>query len=1224
MIGPGNEKLAGTTSGAIYELNDQGYKLKFQAEDNSIISQIIPVDDGYWIALNNQFIKVDKQWSMISSFYSETSLIFNSDINTDLFNIREPLISSFQDEHNRLHYIAYDSTYHLDKRINNRRYYINGVIQPIASDLDLFARVPKTGILFTLSRGRDNNKSIVALDPNGNILAEQPMEIGFINGSYFDKDGTLWLLTDNGLVVVRLKKELFKKYLNNETTYLNEYFQTRGITQTNDSTLWVGGLGKLRQLNLKTKTDKIFDDQILNRDLQLIDKSIWLSQEGYKIFQLNSTTSDVVAYDYPEKDRWSEKKIVTPRDHWKIHKDMWGNLWAGSFKGISMIDVESHTLSHLENVGSMQSLEGAEVIDIHENNQGMWLATTKGVYLFDPVKRTILAHYHTEAKEGHRLPHNDIAHIYEDSEGVFWLASRGGGLIKWDPGSGNFEQFTTKDGLSHDVIYAVYEDHDQNLWLPSFFGINQFHKVNHNTSYYLKADGLTHNEFNTISHFRGHDSTLYFGGLNGVNAFHPKDFSASLGSELAPLVITGITKQNKTTGELKDAYAALEQDNQITLYPSEVGFNLSFRLLDYSLSKEALYAYKIQGLDANWNYQSISNLRLNRLPYGDYEFQIKASPGQGLWTGPTSFKLVVVRPIYLRTWFILACILLVTVVIYLLFYFRNRRLIKNQEKLKVEVALRTKEIEKQSHELKKLDSAKSQFFANVSHELRTPLTLILSPLRELINKGKFSDAQVNQLKRMYRNGHNLSVLVEEILELSKLEAGKLEIRESEVEVKPFLNRVVSAYESLATNRGIDFSCHLHFSDQTALYLDEGKLEKVVNNLISNALKFTDAQGFVKVSAFLEYDHLRILVEDSGHGISQKDLSKIFDRYYQGELKQQSQLQGGTGIGLALAKELTEAMGGTITVESKLKEGSAFQVVLPRKEVTNVQVLNGEPKSQNLSKAAQPIQSISNGEAEFTLLLVEDNTDMRNYIGEILAPQYDVLLAENGKRALEYLKTRSVDLVVSDVMMPEMDGFTLLKILKSNDLYHHLPIIMLTARAENNDKMSALTIGVDDYLTKPFMADELKARVKNLLINYKNRKQLTDQPQKVASEGLMSELHIQIDSNENLKWIKQVEQEALSRLNDFDFSMEVVAESLNITDRQLQRKVKHITGLTPNKYIQELRLQLGRSYLEKGAYKTVNEVTLAVGFKSSRYFSKLFRERFGKSTADYLKSHGVNS
>ncbi|GAB5526450.1 MAG: hypothetical protein Roseis2KO_43220 [Roseivirga sp.] len=1218
-IGKNKSMLVGTLSGAIYELGQEGYTLKFQADNDTAISQVIPVDNGYWVALNERFIKLDEEWSVADSFTHETSMTFDPNRAFRYRNIREPLISSSQDPGGNLHYIAFDSTYHLYTKVKNRKYFVNGALQNTGDDLDFFAISPDAKTLFAIHREKETGQSVLAIDINGKVLAEQPTDIGVINTIHFDKDRNLWLSTDNGIALVQLKRVLFKNYLANQITYLSERFQTRGITQTADSILWIGGLGKLRKLNLKTGTHQSFDQLILNRDLQLIDESIWLSEEGFKIYQLNPATYNLVSYDYPEEDKVADARIMSnPREHWKIHKDIWGNLWAGSFKGLTVIDQTTQTLSHLPNTGSMQSLARADVIDIHENDKGMWLATTRGLYLFDPLKRAVLARYHTDAEKGYQLPHNDIAHIYEDQAGIFWLASRGGGLIRWEPKTGQYRQFTTEDGLSHNTIYAVYEDHNQHLWLPSFYGINQFHKVTHNTSYYLKTDGITHDEFNTISHFRGHDSTLYFGGLNGVNAFHPKDFSTSLASEPAPLVITALSKQDKATGLLNDEYKAFEKSNQVTLYPSEVGFNLSFRLLNYSLSKEALYAYKIKGLDADWNYQSVSNLRMNRLPYGDYEFQLKASAGQGVWTDPITFRLLVVRPFYLQVWFIFLSIAILLTSIYLLFYFRNRRLIKSQQKLKKEVALRTNEIEKQALELKKLDVAKTQFFANISHELRTPLTLILGPLQQLMEEGKLNKDQLRQLERMYRNGQNLSELVEEILELTKLEAGKLEVRETEIALKPLLKRICAAYESLAARKELDYSCLLHFSDQTVLLLDKGKLEKVINNLISNAFKFTPSGGFVKLSVFLEQDQLRILVEDSGKGIAAKDLPRIFDRFYQGQLSEPSQLQGGTGIGLALAKELTEAMHGKITVESKLNEGTAFQVVLPRKEVTAADNIEIKTETPIVFKSYDSVSSQPGGEAEFSLLLVEDNVDMRNYIAEMLSPQYNVFLAENGILALECLKKETIDLVISDVMMPEMDGFTLLKTMKSNDLYHDLPVIMLTARAENSDKLNALTIGVDDYLTKPFMSDELKARVKNLLAHYQNRRSLKAQPEEMVSDTLMSAIHTEIDSTEALTWIKKVEQEALSRLNDFDFSMEIVAEAMSITDRQLQRKVKQITGLTPNKYVQELRLQLGRAYLEKGAYKTINEVTLAVGFKSSRYFSKLFRERYGRSATDYLK------
>ncbi len=255
----------------------------------------------------------------------------------------------------------------------------------------------------------------------------------------------------------------------------------------------------------------------------------------------------------------------------------------------------------------------------------------------------------------------------------------------------------------------------------------------------------------------------------------------------------------------------------------------------------------------------------------------------------------------------------------------------------------------------------------------------------------------------------------------------------------------------------------------------------------------------------------------------------------------------------------------------------------------------------------------------TVLVADDDRTIRTVLTQALTRAGCKVHATSSLTTLmRWVDEGKGDVVISDVMMPEMDGFTLLRMLKSNDLYRHLPVIMLTARAEGADKLNALTIGVDDYLTKPFIANELRARVKNLLANYKSR---ISQKDEISGDSLMSAMHQTIDSAEALSWIKKVENEALTRLNDFDFSMETVAEALNITDRQLQRKVKQITGLTPNKYVQELRLQLGRSYLEKGTHQTLNEVTQAVGFKSSRYFSKLYRERFGRSATDHFKTSG---
>ena len=684
---------------------------------------------------------------------------------------------------------------------------------------------------------------------------------------------------------------------------------------------------------------------------------------------------------------------------------------------------------------------------------------------------------------------------------------------------------------------------------------------------------------------------------------------------------------------------------EIILKPTESGFNLEISHLSYGSLANREYAYRIDGLEADWIHIAEPAIRINAMPYGEFQLMIRARDSSGMLTDAIAIPIRVLKPFYLQTWFIVLFSLVVISLVAFLVRRRISSLKRRKEELEKEVAERTAEIkqqnivleeqtvalekqtdelekqtvvlEKQANELKQLDSAKSQFFANISHELRTPLTLIMGPLSEMLKEKTLDEEKLYKLKRMYRSSKGLSDLVEEILELSKLEAGKLEVHESPVLLMSFLNRLFSGFESLAKKKGVNYTSDFYFDGRTVLSLDTKKVEKIINNLLSNAIKFTDRNGSVKIMARLKADHLKIVVKDSGRGIGEKDLPFVFDRFFQTQERDLNAIQGGTGIGLALVKELTEVMKGTIEVESEPGLGTQFEVNLPKKVLTDVDLPPEELMEELLADIphVQPAREQA-GNITHNLLIVEDNPDMQEYVRGLLAPHYQVRAADNGLHALEILKTFETHLIISDVMMPEMDGFSLLKRLKSNQLYKGLPVIMLTARAEHEDKLNALTIGVDDYLTKPFQSEELLVRVKNLLSNYESRKAVSA----VSTNGQSDEngtADTAVVAEVDLEWVKSVEKEALGRLTDKDFSIDALAEHMNLGRRQFLRKIKGITGLNSTQYLQELRLQQSRAYLERGAYHTIAEVSYAVGFQSTKYYSKLFKARFGKSPSEYL-------
>lgn len=504
-------------------------------------------------------------------------------------------------------------------------------------------------------------------------------------------------------------------------------------------------------------------------------------------------------------------------------------------------------------------------------------------------------------------------------------------------------------------------------------------------------------------------------------------------------------------------------------------------------------------------------------------------------------------------------------------------------------------IEQQRDQLEELDELKSNFFANISHELRTPLTLILGPITDVV-KTRSEDLPKDVRQRLhlaFRNGNKLQDLVNEILDLGKLETGELKVETQTVDLHRFVQRVFFTFESLAILKSITLDFNYQLEHSQNYWVDTNKLDMILSNLISNALKFTSNQGTVSLDVSEQENQVAFVLTDTGTGIHPDDLDRIFDRYYQSGHQKQG---AGTGIGLSFAQQLALLMGGTLKATSEYGKGSVFTLLLPLEpshdEVAATEV--DEEKPSAISIIPENIGS------DTSLLIVEDNPEMQEYLETTLSNQFHVVMANHGKEAIAQLETKRFDLILSDLMMPEMDGMELLESVKSNNDWKNIPFVILTAKATDTDRMKALNVGLDDYLLKPFNTDELIVRISNLITNHRGRS--NDEP----------------EENEDQQWLQKVQELTQSRLTDRDFSVASLADELHMVERQVYRKMKKLTGLTPNKFIQEMRLRQARNYLESGTYKTVKEVAASVGFDTYQYFSKIYTQRFGKKPVDYLR------
>ena len=594
------------------------------------------------------------------------------------------------------------------------------------------------------------------------------------------------------------------------------------------------------------------------------------------------------------------------------------------------------------------------------------------------------------------------------------------------------------------------------------------------------------------------------------------------------------------------------------------------------------------------------------------------------------------------------------------FYYNRER------KRKAELEKQNHVIEEQAQALLQLDAAKTRFFANVSHELRTPLTLILGPLGSALKSNSLDGKNTTLVSLAKQHGQKLLSLVNEILDLTKLESGNMTTHEEATDVYNFLRRLISTLESYAEQRQINLVFDYDDNAPRGLMVDKPKLEKVFNNLISNALKFTPQGGTVTVKIKHDKSHWQLIVHDTGRGIHPDDLPHVFNRFYQTN-QSNIAIEGGTGIGLALSKELAQVMGGNIKVESILNEGATFTLSLPKKEVWGIskEQINGFDEEINETITGEdsfvhPILLTENGNGKnnnATILVVEDNASLRNYLKLILSDKYNVVTAENGQEGLDKLRITNYelrndfnnvanesdssvishqsslkklpDLIISDIMMPVMDGFQFIEKLKTEPHLSHIPIIMLTARAEMQDRIKALRIGVDDYLTKPFEEEELFARIKNLLNNAQVRKEIRQEAHQEflqeQEQGQHSTPNTQYPipntqhhfSTEDLEWLNELKNTVQKHIGDYNLSVETIADLMHASRAPFFRRVQLLTGLTPHQYLQEIRFNHARQLLEHRSVSSVKAVAATIGIRKIQYFSEQFKERFGKLPSDYL-------
>lgn len=1126
---------------------------------------------------------------------------------------------------------------------------------------NFFAFHPEKGVLFDFKKEYKE------------IIDSSIEQIGF------DNRNNAWASTAYGLFKIHLKPNPFRTFLSHSEKNFNivNTFSARGMMVKGDY-LWATSeqqhekyrvnleTGDLMQLNFIVKPNQNGDSEPFGIHVvnDLNESEIIFGAGNCQVIFNTIDNSYKILHNDP---------VLGLQRTWSLFTDSKGNYWSGvEQRGLIYWDVRTDSLLQYKKVNEFKELLNSTLYTFVElDAKHILIGGDFGIYVLHQDKG-IIKRFWADGKTGHHLPNSYVYHIQRDKQekDKFWVATAGGGVLQLEIDNEeliieNLLHFSTVDGLPSNVVYAVYEDHKENLWLPSDYGIICMNKDKDHLKVktFLEVDGITHHEFNRTAHFQDKDGTIYFGGLNGITAFHPDDLEAYQVGKDAPLQITRFQQYDGALDDIIDRTDEIVLNQSIVLNPNDNFFLLELALLEFYDDANIRYSYEIEGLTQEI-YLNDNVLRVTGLPYGKHILRIR---GQGsssqISVHELAIPISVLRPIYLQWWFV--GLLLVLLAGSLSYFYKRRTTVFKERQAELELAVNeaTQTIRQQNDELKDLNKVKSRFFANVSHELRTPISLILGPINSMLQSGNLDNKNAHFAELGRKNAKGLLGLVNEILDLSKMDAGKVGLNKEGILFYPMLLLLVDAFEWLAKKRNIDYQFSYSANKNLCLELDVKKTQKIINNLLSNAFKFTPDGGQIKLLVNENEGHLSISLSDSGRGIHSNDIPYIFDRYFQSS-QADAPKEGGTGIGLSLCMEYAKLMDGKLWAESELKKGSTFHFEFP-KVITETEVRmdafeaiidNNQESFLNEKTIAEKRNNL--GKDVPVILLVEDNGNLRDYIRLILETKYQVIMAENGKKAWDLLTVdgcrltvddhaqtdnrqpptdnRLPSLIISDIMMPEMDGFQLLEKLKGNDNFRGIPVIMLTAVAELKAKLKALRIGVDDYMTKPFNENELIARIENLLqhrewrqqyhVEIKKEEETTiehtenvrdTEPKENAVpmeevETILAEL-----TEEDSIWLEELETAIKDKLGDFDFSIEQLSQDLASNRWSVYRRLKQVTGLTPTQYLKEIRLNHARHLLEQNIPHSVKALSYDIGMKDVKYFSRQFKSRFGKLPSAYF-------
>ena len=985
---------------------------------------------------------------------------------------------------------------------------------------------------------------------------------------WIDPKGDIWTGTESGGINILNRKTGRFKYMLPQKGNPNSLSRNciKALLDDGKNNLWIGTfLGGLDVLNLQTG--------------------------GFKHYTNNPS----------DPNSLSDNRV------WALLRDSNNDIWIGTSVGLDKFDQRTGNFIHYKNLVNGQQVNWLS----EDSDHCLWVGADELV-IYNPKDQKI-----TRVSESTR-------YLLEDSKKRFWLATLNRGIALYSKEKGVIRSYTEKNGLANNQTLAILEDNEHFLWISTTNGLSKFDPEKERFHNFSLKNGFQNNQFTYGAAYRAPNGELLFGGISGFNIFDPVKIKS--GEYFAPIVLTDLKIFNKSVrigNQKKDILMkSISETSQIKLKHNQNSVTFDFTSFDYANSLGIQYSYYLEGFEKDWNEPSLSrSATYTNLDPGDYTFRVKTISIDRQESNPgPELKIEVLPPFWETWWFRTLAVLAILGMAYLLISF-----LLNKEKLKNDLVFERVKAKK----LHELDMMKLRFYTNISHEIRTPLTLILGPLEKMRSNSIPQSELKGHVEVMHRNATQLHQLINQLLDFRKLESGNLKLVLLRGDLVSYLSGIVSSFAKYAEEKEIELRFN-SLKKEIITSFDADKVSKIMNNLLSNAFKFTGKGGKIAVNLSLVFDSdenelsgdstekriIEITVKDTGIGISESNLEKIFTRFFQVD---EGGSQTGTGIGLALTKELIKLHHGQIFVTSKEGKGSKFTVQLPYElnlaESSELQPSADkiEPEHQNLIPEEQLSEQMSAGQK--IMLLVDDNADVRYFVKSHFSSTYHVLEAANGVEGWDVALKTIPDIIISDVLMPDMDGFEFCQKIRKDERTSHIPILLLTALGSREHEIEGLSHGADDYITKPFDLGILQTKVENILSVRQSLKQ------KYTGEMLLQPRNILLNSPDE-RFLQKAIDVVETNIADPDLDIERFASEIGVSRMQLYRKLNALTEMTVKEFVRNIRLKRAAQLLVQKKMN-VSEVAYAVGFKDLSHFRKCFRQEFGMSSSEYIEKHTAN-